>query len=48
MKNFKVESKLGKCFLVIDRAGSGSFSTVFKVRRFSDNKTYALKKVCPI
>jgi len=35
MKNFQIVNKLGE----------GAFSTVYKVRRLSDNQTYALKKV---
>lgn len=35
MQNFKVMSKLGE----------GAFSSVFKVKRISDRKTYAMKKV---
>lgn len=32
-------------FRVIVKIGEGSFSSVHKVRRLSDNKEYALKKV---
>ena len=36
---------LKKEFKVIAKLGTGTFSTVYKVRRISDNKFYALKKV---
>lgn len=32
-----------KDFEILNKLGSGSFSTVFKVRRKEDNKIYALK-----
>lgn len=32
-------------FEVLSKIGNGAYSEVFKVRRLSDNKTYALKKV---
>ena len=35
LKDFELEAKLG----------SGSFSTVYKVRRLSDNKDYAMKRI---
>ena len=44
MKNFAILNKLGKELGGIS-IGEGAFSTVFKVRRLSDNKIYALKKV---
>lgn len=44
MKNFTTISKLGK-FSLRSPAGEGAFSTVYKVRRASDNQIYALKKV---
>ena len=34
-----------KDFEMIKKLGSGSFSTVYKVRRKEDNKIYALKQV---
>ena len=34
-----------KDFEVLNRLGEGSFSSVWKVRRFSDGKEYAMKKV---
>lgn len=43
MKNFTIISKLGKRPLTI--SGEGAFSEVFKVKRISDQQTYALKKV---
>jgi NIMA (never in mitosis gene a)-related kinase len=32
-------------FEVLSKIGNGAYSEVFKVRRLSDSKTYALKKV---
>lgn len=32
-------------FQIISRIGEGSYSSVYKVRRISDDKEYALKKV---
>lgn len=32
-------------FVPLEKIGEGSFSSVYKVRRISDNQTYALKKV---
>ena len=32
-------------FKVIQRLGTGSYGTVFKVKRLTDNNIYALKKV---
>jgi NIMA (never in mitosis gene a)-related kinase len=34
-----------KDFAVLSKLGQGSFGEVVKVRRHSDNKEYALKKV---
>lgn len=34
-----------KDFSIITKLGDGSFGTVFKVKRISDGKIYALKKV---
>lgn len=34
-----------KDFSIISKLGSGSFSTVFKAKRISDGKIYALKQV---
>ena len=34
-----------KDFQTIAKLGEGAFSIVYKVRRLSDNKEYALKKV---
>lgn len=34
-----------KDFVILNTLGEGSFSTVFGVRRLSDNTDYALKKV---
>ena len=46
MKNFAIVSKLGKAInsnqLVL---GEGAYSTVYRVKRLSDNQEYALKKV---
>ena len=36
---------LKKNFKVIEKLGEGTYSTVFKVKRYSDKKIYALKKV---
>lgn len=32
-------------FVPLEKLGEGTFSTVYKVRRLSDQKVYALKKV---
>lgn len=32
-------------FIPLEKLGEGSFSTVYKVKRVSDEKMYALKKV---
>lgn len=32
-------------FVPLEKLGEGSFSTVYKVKRISDSKIYALKKV---
>ena len=32
-------------FQILSKLGEGAYSTVFKVRRTTDNKEYALKKV---
>ena len=32
-------------FKIICKLGEGSFSTVYKVKRISDNQEYAIKKV---
>jgi serine/threonine protein kinase len=52
MKNFQILNKLGISFISLNLLnsnliiiGEGAFSTVFKVRRLSDSKEYALKKV---
>ena len=52
MNNFQIINKLGKTTLIIYlllnfliSLGEGAFSTVFKARRTTDNKEYALKKV---
>lgn len=51
MNNFQIISKLGifHFFLMFNitflALGEGAFSTVFKAKRLSDNKEYALKKV---
>lgn len=34
-----------RSFAPLDRLGEGSFASVYKVRRLSDQKIYALKKV---
>lgn len=34
-----------KDFEIISKLGEGSFSMVYKVRRISDDKLYAMKKV---
>ena len=48
LRDFIVLSKLGKrsgSVLKQTHVGSGSFSEVFKVKRVTDGKIYALKKV---
>ena len=49
MNNFQIINKLGK-FTQFRRSndfclGEGAFSIVYKARRLTDNKEYALKKV---
>jgi NIMA (never in mitosis gene a)-related kinase 1/4/5 len=34
-----------KDFQIISKLGEGAYSSVYKVRRLSDNNEYALKKV---
>ncbi len=34
-----------KDFKILSKLGEGSYSSVYKVQRFSDNEEYALKKV---
>ena len=34
-----------KDFVILSKLGEGSFSTVFSVKRLSDNSDYAMKKV---
>ena len=36
---------LKKNFKIIEKLGVGTYSTVYKVKRLSDGKFYALKKV---
>ena len=36
-----------RSFAPLDKLGEGSFASVYKVRRLSDEKIYALKKVTP-
>ena len=36
---------LRKKFKILEKLGDGTYSTVFKVKRISDGKFYALKKV---
>jgi hypothetical protein len=36
-----------RSFAPLDKLGEGSFASVYKVRRLSDEKIYALKKVAP-
>lgn len=43
LKNFQVISKLGRLFHLL--LGQGAFSSVYKVKRISDNQEYALKKI---
>lgn len=43
LKDFIILSKLGILFGSYHILGSGSFSEVFKVKRITDNKIYALK-----
>lgn len=43
LKNFQVISKLGRLFQSL--IGQGAFSSVYKVKRISDNQEYALKKI---
>ena len=38
-------SKLTKNFTTLEKLGVGTYSTVYKVKRISDGKNYALKKV---
>ena len=45
MKDFSILCKLGMIALLLTVVGEGAFSMVYKVKRNSDNKVYALKKV---
>jgi len=36
---------LKRNFLILKRIGEGAYSSVYKVRRYSDGEIYALKKV---
>jgi len=47
LKDFVILAKIGKARLPTQLIGSGSFSEVFKARRVTDGKVYALKKVRP-
>lgn len=40
----KVSTRMSD-FLVMEKIGDGAYSEVYKVKRLSDNKVYALKKV---
>ena len=37
-----------KDFVMVGKLGSGSFATVYKARRLSDQQIYAIKKVIKI
>lgn len=52
LENFSILEKLGKyalkiCYLnsIFDSLGQGTFSQVFRVKRKTDERIYALKKV---
>ena len=45
LKDFQVLSKLGTSASCLTPAGDGAYSVVNKVKRTSDGKVYALKKV---
>ena len=45
LKDFQVISKLGTSFRFLTVTGDGAYSVVNKVKRTSDGKIYALKKV---
>ena len=45
LADFKLLQKIGKVFSKIKRIGNGAYSEVYRVKRISDNKEYALKKV---
>jgi serine/threonine protein kinase len=45
MSDFAIINKLGGCSHFKKSVGTGSFSEVHRVRRISDNREYALKKV---
>ena len=36
---------LNKNFKILEKLGEGTYSTVYKVKRYSDGELYALKKV---
>ena len=35
-------------FITLSKVGEGAYSSVLKVKRISDDKIYALKKVSPL
>jgi NIMA (never in mitosis gene a)-related kinase len=43
LKDFQIQQKLGMLFLLI--LGEGAYSTVYKVKRITDGREYAIKKV---
>ncbi len=43
LSDFQLISKLGRCGCY--PIGEGAYSSVYKVRRLTDNREYALKKV---
>jgi serine/threonine protein kinase len=48
LNDFVIMSKLGKLLNInndLENLGEGSYSQVYKVKRNSDSKIYALKKV---
>ena len=45
MSNHTVSNTSLSDFVILSKLGVGSYSEVFKVKRVSDSKEYALKKV---